>query len=869
PAEAHRASSSGSVRTTLAPDVSARLRDTAQRAGLTLNTVLQGAWALLLSRYGGGEDVVFGTTVSGRPADLPGVTTMVGLFINTLPTRARVDGRRPLLDWLRDLQAAQSEARRHDFVSLAQVQSWSEVPGGTNLFDSIVVFENYPFDEGALARHGLTMEQERDLEPTNYPLSVVVAPGDTLAVHLDYDPAAFDAATVEGLGESLRTLLTGMATDPDRRLADLPLLDPVAGRALVDRCGGRVAEAPRDTLPEAFRRQAQRTPDAPAVRHGDTCLTYRELDARSNRLARLLIAAGAGPERFVALCLPRTADLVVALLAVLKSGAAYLPVDPQYPAERVAFLFEDVRPDAVITATETAGRLPEGRFTRILLDAGPDAGVPDTPVADGERRGPLLPGHPAYVIHTSGSTGRPKGVLVSHGSVLALTDWAAAEFTGRGLAHVVASTSLNFDVSVFEIFSPLLSGGCVEVVRDLLALAERPGPWRAGLLSAVPSALDRLLAEDAVRITADTVVLAGEGLPARTVRRVRDAVPGSQVRNIYGPTEATVYATAFTCDPADPDRDPPIGRPLGGARAYVLDERMRPVPVGAPAWTARRSGRTSSTSSAGSPTTGWSSPGRTPARCTAGRPSPGWRPNWPTNSARSSATAPKAGPAATPSRLPARTAGPGGGRPARRQRSGRHGRVSAHAHPGRDGDARPRRRRTRPVRRADHLRGGRRPRPGHPGRGWRHVVDRTPVLRTSVARHGVPVPLQVVHRGAHLPVTELDWSGVPADRRDAELERLLADERARGVALDRAPLLRLALVRLGPDAVRVVWTFHHVLLDGWSVFHVLSDVMNAHAALTRGEPPRLPERRPFADYAGWLAARDTAAAEDHWRAVQV
>ncbi|MDO0924516.1 non-ribosomal peptide synthase/polyketide synthase [Streptomyces sp. TG1A-8] len=584
PVEAHRSSSSGSVHVTLDSGLSARLRRTAQQAGLTVNTVLQGAWALLLSRYGGGDDVVFGTTVSGRPAELPGVTSMVGLFINTLPTRARVDGQRPLLEWLGELQAAQSEARRHDFVSLAQLQTWSEVPGGTNLFDSIVVFENYPFDEGSLARHGLAMEQERDLEPTNYPLSVVVAPGDTLAVSLDYDPAAFDTATVEGLGRSLHTLLAAMAADPGRRLADLPLMDPARGRDLLERFGGASVRAPRGTLPGAFARQAARTPGAPAVRSGDQCLTYRELDERSNRLARLLIAAGAGPERFVALALPRTADLVVALLAVLKSGAAYLPVDPRYPAERIAFLFEDVRPDAVITHTETAGRLPGGPFTRILLD---EPGLPAAsaaPVGDDERHGPLLPGHPAYVIHTSGSTGRPKGVVVAHASVLALTDWAAAEFSGRGLAHVVASTSLNFDVSVFEIFSPLLSGGCVEVVRDLLALAERPGPWRAGLLSAVPSALGRLLAEDAVQVLADTVVLAGEGLPARTVRQVRAAIPGCQVRNIYGPTEATVYATAHTCDPADPDpdRDPPIGRPVGGARAYVLDDRMRPVPVGAP-----------------------------------------------------------------------------------------------------------------------------------------------------------------------------------------------------------------------------------------------------------------------------------------------
>ncbi|MEU6776075.1 non-ribosomal peptide synthase/polyketide synthase [Streptomyces sp. NPDC046759] len=1493
PAEAHRSSSSESVRIALGSGVSARLRETAQQAGLTLNTVVQGAWALLLARYGGGEDVVFGTTVSGRPAELPGVTSMVGLFINTLPTRARVDGRRPLLDWLRELQAAQSEARRHDFVSLAQVQSWSEVPGGTSLFDSIVVFENYPFDEGALARRGLAMETERDLEPTNYPLSVVVAPGDALAVHLDYDPATFDAATVSGLGESLRTLLTQMAEDPDRRLADLALLDPAPGRDLVGRFGGAVTRAPRGTLPEAFERQAARTPEAVAVVHGADHLTYRGLDERANRLARRLIAAGAGPERFVALCLPRTADLVVALLAVLKSGAAYLPVDPGYPAERVAFLLEDVRPDAVITGAETAARLPGGPFTRIPLDDPGAFAAPPDPVSDGERHGTLLPDHPAYVIHTSGSTGRPKGVVVTHASVLALTDWAAAEFTGRGLEHVVASTSLNFDVSVFEIFSPLLCGGRVEVVRDLLALADRTEPWHAGLLSAVPSALGRLLAEDAVQVSADTVVLAGEGLPARTVRQVRETIPGCQVHNIYGPTEATVYATAFVCDPADPDRDPPIGRPLGGARAYVLDGRMRPVPAGAPGelflagtgvargylhrpgltaarflpdpfgppgtrmyrtgdlvrWTAdgdlvylgrgddqvkvrgfrielgeveaalarhpgvaaaaaavaeqdghrrlvgyavprgtalpdpaelraflartlpdhlvpalvmpleqlplgatgkldrralpaplwaapaRRATRPPSTEAEKTLAAIWSevlgvpeigaddnyfelggdsvlgiqlvsaarraglaltprhlfshqtlaelasvaeqfpvaattvgaeqgpvvgdapltpvqhwlfasvtgapahfsqavsfeladdtdeellraalaavlehhdalrlrfepagdgtwrqhctAPGEAPhlevhraapsreigdalasgfdlaagplLRAALCRPDDGGRPvlllaahhlvvdavSWrllledldtayvalrdgdrPALGAKSTSFPAWARRLAahtaaggfddelghwhsldTAAALPAdhpdgtnsvadeesvtatlgtedtrrllqdvpeayrtrvndallyglgrvlarwagrdrvavtleghgreevfpdvdlartvgwfttmypvvldvpRTAGTGTALKAVKEslRAVPHGGLGygalRHLHPtsGTDLPDLPRicfnylgqedrtsrstggllhaphdglgggmdRSADRPYlldvvarvsggelrftwsySRAVHWRetvarlaaeltgelralvrhcaepgaGGRTPSdfplapldqaaldrlvgtgadvvdvypltPTQTGMvvhglddaehgmyveqitcvmdgardlrlladAWWHVVDRTPVLRTSLALSGVPVPLQIVHRDVPLPVTEHDWTGLAPERRAAELERLLADERAGGIALDRAPLLRLALVRLGPDAVRMVWTFHHVLLDGWSVFHVLSDVMAAHAALTRGEGPRLPERRPFADYAGWLAARATGGrAEEHWRTV--
>ncbi|MFB7912298.1 condensation domain-containing protein, partial [Kitasatospora sp. NPDC056076] len=337
PAGAHRASSGAKVRIGLGAELSERLRDTARQAGLTVNTVLQGAWALLLSRYGGGDDVVFGTVVSGRPAELPGVTSMVGLFINALPTRARIDERRPLREWLHALQGAQSEARRYDSVSLAQLQNWSELPGGTALFESIVVFENYPFDAGALSRHGLAVETESVQEPTSYPLSVVVAPGDSVVIDLDHDPAAFDTATVEGLGASLRTLLAGLAAGLDRTAAELPLLAPDSGRELVRRLGGAVVEPPERTLPEAFARQAARTPDAPAVRSGGTVLSYRELDERSNRLARLLIAAGAGPERFVALALPRTAELVVALLAVLKSGAGYLPVDPGYPAERIAY----------------------------------------------------------------------------------------------------------------------------------------------------------------------------------------------------------------------------------------------------------------------------------------------------------------------------------------------------------------------------------------------------------------------------------------------------------------------------------------------------------------------------------------------------
>ncbi|MGR3937685.1 non-ribosomal peptide synthase/polyketide synthase [Streptomyces sp. BRA346] len=585
-AEAHRTASSGTHRVALGAEESARLRTVAQLGGLTMNTVVQGAWGLLLSRYSGTDDVAFGTTVSGRPAALPGVESMVGVFINTIPTRVRVDGRSPLMSWLRDLQTAQSEARRFEFASLAQLQSWSEVPGGVGLFDSIVVFENYPFDSEAIAAHGLRIHQERDLEPTNYALSVVVAPEERLSISLDYDPAAFDAATVERLGGCLHGLLAEMAADPERRLEDLPLIGAAETRRILDAFSGPVAPGPRAVLPELFEAQASRTPDAVAVRGGDLTLTYRELNERANRLARLLIGAGAGPERFVALSLPRTPELVVALLAVVKSGAGYLPVDPAYPAERIEFMIGDIAPDIVLTTGETAPRIPDGPGHRILLDDAETgralAGLSAHAVGDAERTAPLVPGHPAYVIHTSGSTGTPKGVVATHQGVAALAAWAAEEFGAAGLSHVVASTSLNFDVSVFEIICTLLAGGSLEIVADLLALAERPEPWTASLISAVPSALGQVLGKGGVSVTADTVVLAGEGLAARTVQEVRTAIPGCRVANIYGPTEATVYATAWTCDPADPGRTPPIGSPVAATRAYALDARLRPVPIGVP-----------------------------------------------------------------------------------------------------------------------------------------------------------------------------------------------------------------------------------------------------------------------------------------------
>ncbi|WP_452603487.1 amino acid adenylation domain-containing protein, partial [Saccharothrix hoggarensis] len=552
PVEAHRAESGGTVRFDLTAEQTERLRTAAQRAGLTVNTVVQGAWALLLARYGGTSDVVFGTTVSGRPADLAGVEQMVGMFINTVPTRVAVDRDRDQLSWLRDLQADQAEARRFEHVPLSRLRAWSDLPGGVNLFDSILVFENYPFDEDAMAEHGLRLHDVRAHEPTNYALTVVVSPGPRLVVELDHDQALFDEATVERLGRHLRALLEDLLAEPDRPLRDLRMLDEAERRQVLVEWNPTGRDYPVATLPAQFAAQVARTPHAVAVTCEGHALTYAELDDRATRLAHVLAAHGAGPERYVALRLPRSIDLVVAVLGVLKSGAAYLPIDPSYPAERVAGMVEDARP--VLTLTE----LPDL------------SGVPATaPEVD------LRPEHPAYVIYTSGSTGKPKGVVIPHANVARLFS-ATDHWFGFGPDDVwTLFHSYAFDFSVWELWGPLLHGGRLVVVPHEVSRSPRDfarllADERVTVLNQTPSAFYQLIAERPTGLSLRYVVFGGEALDVRKLAAWEG--PGELI-NMYGITETTVHVT---WTPADGT----VGEPIPDLRVYVLDDDLRPVPPG-------------------------------------------------------------------------------------------------------------------------------------------------------------------------------------------------------------------------------------------------------------------------------------------------
>ncbi|MFD4672027.1 amino acid adenylation domain-containing protein [Lentzea sp. NPDC058450] len=560
PAGAHRSRTSGRIEVSLPHGLTDDVLRFSREARLTPNTLVQGAWAAVLARYSGESDVCFGATVSGRPADLPGAGDVLGLFITTVPVRVDVTG--VDASWLRALQDTVAESRQYEYVSPGQIQGWSEVPSGVNLFDSIVVFENYPYDEEAASRNGVTVREYVGDEQTNFPLALTAHLSDSLHLFLNYDPDLFDDETVGSMARHLAAVLAAFA-----RGSALPSLDERERSQLLVEWNGREHSSVAETLPELFEARVRAMPDAVAVTDGATSLTYAELNSAANRLARRLVAEGAGPGRFVALVLPRSAELVVAVLAVLKAGAAYVPIDPDYPEQRIREVLEDSAP--VVTLTEVSADFE-------LSDA--DLG-----------HAGLTPAHPAYVIYTSGSTGRPKGVVVPHANVVRLFTSTRPWFEFDENDVWTLFHSYAFDFSVWELWGPLLHGGRLVVVphhvsrtpQDFLRLLETE---RVTVLNQTPSAFYQLMRADAENpgreLSVRYVVFGGEALEPRRLTDWYARHPGSRLINMYGITETTVHVTYAELTAATTGGV--IGVPIPDLRVYVLDERLEPVPVGVP-----------------------------------------------------------------------------------------------------------------------------------------------------------------------------------------------------------------------------------------------------------------------------------------------
>ncbi|KUM82354.1 non-ribosomal peptide synthetase, partial [Streptomyces pseudovenezuelae] len=542
----------------------AGLAEFARRHRLTLNTVVQGAWALVLALHAGSDDVVFGATSSGRGGQIDGMDDMVGLLLNTTPVRIHVDRDQPVADWLTGLQEEQVRARRYEHTPLATITAWSEVPSGQSLFDTLFVFENYPDETLAQGRelsaaNGLATGLKHVRQQASYPLSVTAGSGRHLMIKLSYDRSRFDAGTVERLGRHLVTVLEAVAEDAGQRpVGELPVIPADEREQLVRGGNGAPASLPTvGGVHELITAWAVVCPDAVAVVSGGRVLTYGGLVGKASGLAHELRARGVGAESVVGLCLPRGVDMVVAVLGVWLAGGTYLPLDPEYPADRLEFMVADSRAQVVLREGDLAGIGP-------LPSTAPEVAVE--------------PAQLAYVIYTSGSTGRPKGVQVSHGSVVGMVTALGPELGVDPGVRVLQFASFSFDAAVLDIAVTLAHGGTLVVASAgeraepevLTALVRAQG---VGAASVVPSLLGVL---DPGQVSGvETLLLGAERLTEQVARAWS---PGRRLVNTYGPTEATVMVTAGAVEGAE--GVPPIGSPVANARLYVLDDRLAPVPVG-------------------------------------------------------------------------------------------------------------------------------------------------------------------------------------------------------------------------------------------------------------------------------------------------
>jgi len=565
----------------LSDDFTRALGEFSRHHKVTLNTLLQGAWSVLLQRYTGQDCVAFGATVAGRSAPLPGIEQQLGLFINTLPIINAASPAQPVADWLSELQALNLSLRDHEHVPLYDIQGWAGQQGSA-LFDTLLVFENFPVAEALKqgAPAGLTFGRLQNHEQTHYPLTLGIELGSCLRLEFGYDQACFSARQVAQLSRNLHHLLVQMLADAQAPIGNLLLLDQAARRDML-----ALSQSPSQAqrhlrVHERIAAQASATPDAMAVQAGEARLSYAQLNARANRLAHRLLELGVGAGQRVGLAARRGPQLIVSLLAVLKSGAAYVPLDPNYPAERLAYMLTDSRLDLLLSETGLLADLPlpQGLARESFTASGEElAGYPSTNPTNHAAAADL-----AYVIYTSGSTGLPKGVAIDHAALGQFCDSAEAYSRLSATDRVLQFATFSFDGFVEQCYPPLCVGAALvmrgdelwdagqlarEIVEQGVTLADLPAAY--WYLLAKECALDQRTLGNLRQVHVGGEAMSVEGLRAWYAAGLGDV----RLVNTYGPTEATVVSSVHDCQLVDASDafGVPIGRAIDGRSLYVLD----------------------------------------------------------------------------------------------------------------------------------------------------------------------------------------------------------------------------------------------------------------------------------------------------------
>jgi len=579
----------------LPESVTDRLREVSARLGVTANAFAEAALALLLARYASKEEVVFGVTVSGRPPELPGVESILGLFINGLPLRVAIDMSEPLSALLRRVLAQNFAIRDYEYASLAEVQKWSEVPHGVDLFQCLLTFENAPVDWSLLEDKGdwrFTSAWHRT--HTNYPLTFVVIPGARLHVQLTYSPARFARATAERLHAHYLRLLEHMIARPEARVGEVALLGADERRLMLEGWNetDRDFGEPRD-LVQRFETQARRTPNAIAAVCGEASISYEALNARANRIARALVKAGVGVDEIVAIFDERGIDFLAAMLGVFKAGAGYLPLDPEHPDGRIRQVLSESKLSVALCGAQHIAR------ARVVADEAPPLDLrllELQALALGEAVGDPTPRHGpqnvAFVIFTSGSTGKPKGAMVEHQGMFnnLITKVPALGLTAQ---DVIAQTASQcFDISVWQFLTALTLGARVEIFPDEISqdprrLLEEIVKRGVTILETVPSMIQALLDASETRGGLEKLrwlLPCGEAFTPELCRRFMERYPQVRLLNAYGPAECSDDVSYYPVPeaPSGNDLSVPIGRPVDNTQLYVLDRWLDPAPIGAP-----------------------------------------------------------------------------------------------------------------------------------------------------------------------------------------------------------------------------------------------------------------------------------------------
>lgn len=554
----------------------------------TASTLFNAVWAILLQRYSGSEDVVFGTTVSGRNIEIEGIERMVGLFINTIPLRVNHTKNESIMEFIQGIEKSVREREEYEHTSLADIKSYCAISGNDSIFDSIVVIENYPKDielnDSAL---DLSVSNYTSYENTNYPLTVMLEFSSKIKLSIIYKSKSFKERTIIQLANHFINVLSYFLTNPNKAVTEVELTDDMEKHMLLHDFNDTYAYYPRDKVIHAlFEEKAAKVPEKAAIIYENLQFSYSELNEKANQLARVLRQKGVNADSIIGIMVERSPEMVIGIMGILKAGGAYLPIDPEYPPDRIAYILQDSRTGILLT---------QKKFRAKVSYQGEIIELDNSGIYEGECSNPEVlckPDNLAYIIYTSGSTGKPKGVMVEHKSVVNTLFSLEREYPVETDDTYLLKTAYTFDVSVMELFGWFIGEGRLAILKqgqqrshaDIVNAIDKYGITH---INFAPSMLhvfiDGLDTQHLNKLRSLKYVFsAGEALSADTVRKFRNVIKNAKLENIYGPTEATIYATKYKTENCHELLNIPIGQPLSNMKAYIIDKYGKLQPVGVP-----------------------------------------------------------------------------------------------------------------------------------------------------------------------------------------------------------------------------------------------------------------------------------------------